>query len=125
MTHGEKALFRRGLLVSASGAVEPREFDSPVSTGQSELLEWTQKERVLMGLTFRARVKGGLLEPLEKMDLPEGKEVLITVLKVPAGRDDEASRRSFGSWKGTIDAEELIRNIYADRLISTRPVPKL
>jgi len=78
-----------------------------------------------MGLTIRARVKGGKLEPLEKIDLPEGKEVLVTILRVPASRDAEAFRRSAGSWKGTIDAEELIRNIYADRLISTRPVPKL
>lgn len=78
-----------------------------------------------MGLTIRARVKGGKLEPLEKVDLPEGKEVLITILRRPASRDLDAFRRSFGSWKGTIDAEELIRNIYADRLISTRPEPKL
>ena len=78
-----------------------------------------------MGLTIRARVKGGKLEPLEKVDLPEGKEVLVTILRVPAKEDAEAFRRSAGSWKGTIDAEELIRNIYADRLISTRPEPKL
>ena len=78
-----------------------------------------------MGSTIRARVKGGKLEPLERVDLPEGKEVLVTILRVPAGQDDDGFRRSAGSWKGTIDAEELIRNIYADRLISTRPVPKL
>jgi hypothetical protein len=34
-------------------------------------------------------------------------------------------RASAGGWKGLIDAEELKRNIYADRLISTRPEPKL
>ena len=33
--------------------------------------------------------------------------------------------RSAGGWKGTIDADELIKNIYADRLISTRPEPRL
>lgn len=78
-----------------------------------------------MGLTIRARVKGGKLELLEEIDLPEGEEVLVTILKRPEKRDWDASRRSFGSWKGTIDAEALIRNIYADRLISTRPEPKL
>jgi len=78
-----------------------------------------------MGEMIRARVKGGVLEPLEKMDLPEGKEVLVTVVGLPAGRSGEGLRRSFGRWKGTIDAEALIRNIYADRLISTRPEPKL
>ena len=37
-----------------------------------------------MGDTIRARVKGGVLEPLEKMDLPEGKEVLLSIVGVPA-----------------------------------------
>jgi predicted DNA-binding antitoxin AbrB/MazE fold protein len=65
------------------------------------------------------------LEPLEKLDLPEGKEVFVRVIAVPARRSGEGLRRSFGSWKGTIDAEKLIRDIYDDRLISTRPEPKL
>ena len=75
--------------------------------------------------TIRARVKGGVLEPLEKVDLAEGKEVLVTIIGVPAQGNRDAFRRAFGRWKGTIDAEALIRNIYADRLISTRPEPKL
>jgi hypothetical protein len=33
--------------------------------------------------------------------------------------------RSAGGWKGLIDAEELKGNIYANRLISTRPEPRL
>lgn len=78
-----------------------------------------------MGGTIRARVKGGVLEPLEKLDLPEGKEVLVTVIGVSVRRNREAFRRAFGSWKGTIDAEKLIHDIYEDRLISTRPEPKL
>ena len=78
-----------------------------------------------MGETIRARVKGGVLEPLEKLDLPEGKEVLVTVIAIPTRRSGEGLRRSFGSWQGTIDAEKLIRDIYEDRLISTRPEPKL
>jgi hypothetical protein len=36
-----------------------------------------------------------------------------------------ALRASAGGWKGLNDVEELKRNIYADRLISTRPAPKL
>lgn len=78
-----------------------------------------------MGETIRARVKGGTLEPLERMDLSEGEEVLVTIREVPAQRNRDAFRRAFGKWKGTIDAEALIQNIYADRLISTRPEPKL
>jgi len=78
-----------------------------------------------MGGTIRARVRGGVLEPLEKTDLPEGKEVLITVVRVAEGSDREAFLRSKGSWKGLIDAEKLIHDIYEDRLIDTREEPKL
>jgi predicted DNA-binding antitoxin AbrB/MazE fold protein len=78
-----------------------------------------------MGETIRVRIRGGMLEPLEKVDLPEGQEIMITILDVPAERDFEAFRRAAGGWKGTIDAEALIRNIYADRLVSIRPEPRL
>jgi predicted DNA-binding antitoxin AbrB/MazE fold protein len=78
-----------------------------------------------MSGTIRARVKGGVLEPLEKVDLPEGKEVLITVINVAEDPDDEAFLRSRGGWRGLIDAEKLIRDIYEDRLIDTREEPKL
>ena len=73
-----------------------------------------------MGPTIRARVKGGKLEPLEKIDLPEGKEVLVSILGDTASHDAEAFRRSAGSWKGLVDAEALIRKIYENRLVSTR-----
>jgi hypothetical protein len=47
------------------------------------------------------------------------------IVEVPARENREAFRRAFGSWKGTIDAEKLIHNIYEDRLIYTRPEPRL
>jgi predicted DNA-binding antitoxin AbrB/MazE fold protein len=78
-----------------------------------------------MGATIRVRVKGGVLEPLERLDLPEGEEVLVTVVETPTPADREAFERAFGGWKGTIDAEKLKCDIYEDRLISTRPEPKL
>jgi len=68
-----------------------------------------------MGGTIRVRVRGGMLEPLEKIDLPEGKEITITIFDVPGEADVEAFRRSAGAWKGLIDAEALIRDIYANR----------
>ncbi|MGA9055588.1 MAG: antitoxin family protein [Terriglobia bacterium] len=77
-----------------------------------------------MGGTIRARVKGGVLELLETTDLPEGKEVLITVIGVAEDPDDEAFLRSAGSWKGLIDAEKFIRDVYEDRLLNTREEPK-
>jgi predicted DNA-binding antitoxin AbrB/MazE fold protein len=78
-----------------------------------------------MGSTIRVRVRGGVLEPIEKLDLPEGTEVTITILEVPPESDTDAFRRSFGSWKGTIDAEDLIRKIRESRAVSTRPEPRL
>lgn len=78
-----------------------------------------------MSGTIRARIKGGVIEPLEQLDLPEGQEVMVTILTVPTMADHHAFQRSAGQWKGTLDAEELIRNIYADRLVSTRPAPAL
>jgi len=64
------------------------------------------------------------LEPLEELDLPEGKEVFVRVIAVPARRSGEGLRLAFGSRKGTMDAEKLIRDIYEDRVISTRRHPK-
>ena len=78
-----------------------------------------------MAGTVRARFKRGNLELLEKVDLPEGKEVSVTILDTPSSHDLNAFRRAAGSWKGTIDADEFIKNIYEDRLRSTRPVPRL
>lgn len=84
-----------------------------------------RKGGTVMSGTIHARMKHGILEPLEKIDLSEGEEVMVTILEVPSRRDFEAFRRSAGAWKGTIDAKALIRNIYADRLISTRRRPRL
>ena len=78
-----------------------------------------------MSTTIRARVRRGMLELLEKIDLPEGKEVMVTILDTPSPEDRGAFRRAAGAWKGHMDAATLIKNIYADRLISTRPEPRL
>jgi predicted DNA-binding antitoxin AbrB/MazE fold protein len=79
-----------------------------------------------MAKEFRARFSHGMLEPLDAVDLKEGEEVKVIIVERPKGKGMlEALRASAGGWKGLIDAEELKRNIYADRLISTRPEPKL
>lgn len=75
-----------------------------------------------MGGTFRARVSRGLLEPLEKVELPEGKEVTVTIVEIASDRDFEAFRRSFGGWKGTIDAEDPDPEYSRE---SSRPEPRL
>jgi len=84
-----------------------------------------RKRKPIMSGTVRARVKRGMLELLEKVDIPEGTEVSVTILETPSPKSADGLRRSAGGWKGLIDAEKLIENIYAARLISTRPVPRL
>ena len=78
-----------------------------------------------MSGTFRARVRAGMLELLEHLELPEGTEVSVTILETPTPKSADGLRRSAGSWQGLVDAEQLIEHIYADRLISTRPAPRL
>jgi predicted DNA-binding antitoxin AbrB/MazE fold protein len=84
-----------------------------------------KRRKSRMADTIRARVRRGMLELLEKVDLPEGTEVTVTIEKTTTDADREAFRRSAGGWKDTVDAEALIKNIYDSRMISTRPVPKL
>ena len=83
------------------------------------------KEKDLMSSTVRARVRAGMLELLEEVNLPEGTEVTVTILDEPSAADREAFRRAAGGWKETVDADTLIKNIYESRLLSTRPVPHL
>jgi predicted DNA-binding antitoxin AbrB/MazE fold protein len=78
-----------------------------------------------MAGTVRARVGRGVLELLEKVDLPEGKEVLVTILETPDGRNLAAFARAAGSWKGTMDVEAFLKNNAKSRRRSTRPVPRL
>lgn len=75
--------------------------------------------------TIRARMKGGMIEPLDRVDLPEGQEIELTILTTPTASDRDAFQCSAGQWKGTLDADALIRQIYADRVVSTRPTPTL
>jgi predicted DNA-binding antitoxin AbrB/MazE fold protein len=78
-----------------------------------------------MAKTIRARFSRGLIEPLEKIDLEEGKEITVTIVEASLGEKEDAFERSAGGWKGLIDAEKLIQDIYADRLLSPRAEPKL
>lgn len=78
-----------------------------------------------MGATIRARFSHGVLEPLEHVDIPEGEVLTVTILRLPTKGEPGGLERSAGGWKDLIDCEELKRNIYADRLITTRPEPRL
>lgn len=74
---------------------------------------------------IRARFSHGVIEPLEKVNVTEGKELEVTIEEKPTKAEDESFLKAAGSWKGLINAEEMIKNIYADRHISTRPEIKL
>ena len=79
-----------------------------------------------MAREIRARFTKGKIEPLEEIDLEEGTEVRVIIPEPATGKSViEALRSTAGAWKGTHDPEELKRNIYENRLISTRPEPKL
>ena len=79
-----------------------------------------------MSKTIKARFRNGVIEPLEEIELKEGEEFSLTIVRVPEiSEDGDAFSESRGGWKGLIDCEELKRNIYADRLIHTRPEVKL
>lgn len=83
-----------------------------------------------MEKTIKARFMNNAFVPLEKLEikLEEGEEVAITVSErstpLKAEKIIKALRATAGGWSGLIDAEEFKRNIYADRLISTRPKTK-
>jgi predicted DNA-binding antitoxin AbrB/MazE fold protein len=78
-----------------------------------------------MPKTIRARFSKGIIEPLEKVDIADGKEITVMIMDVPLKRKKNIFERSAGAWKGTIDADKLIENIYADRLLPTRREPRL
>lgn len=79
-----------------------------------------------MAKEIRARFSKGVIEPLEELELEEGEEVVIAILERAKEKGmREALRATAGAWKDLIDCEELKRNIYADRLMSTRPEPNL
>jgi hypothetical protein len=53
-------------------------------------------EVTLVGTTIKARFSGGVLEPLEKLDLMEGQEVTVTLFSVPLKRDGDWLTRTAG-----------------------------
>lgn len=75
--------------------------------------------------TIRARYSKGVFEPLDKVDMAEGKEVTVTIVEASTEYGGDDFEKSAGRWKGTLDAAKLIKKIYADRLVTTRSQPRL
>lgn len=67
--------------------------------------------------SVKATYRNGVLEPLEELDLEDGESVVVTISgRRITERDLETMRSSFGSWRGRVDAEKLIREIYEARI---------
>ena len=65
--------------------------------------------------TLNARFTRGVLEPLEPLELEEGKKVTITIIPVPAKPRADWLTRTAGGWTGLVDCEKLKRDIYEGR----------
>ena len=72
-----------------------------------------------MTKTIKAKYHGGIIEPMEKLDIEEGKE-LVVIITDTKNEDNDPLDTTFGGWNTLINAEDLKKNIYADRSISTR-----
>ncbi len=71
--------------------------------------------------SIRATYRDGVLEPSEELDLEDGEVVVVTISGRRITEEDlEVMRSSFGAWKGKIDAEKLIEEIYEARLTGSR-----
>lgn len=72
--------------------------------------------------TIKAKFSHGTFTPLDPPPpelVHEGDEVLLAVSRMtPAS--GSLVQETAGSWRGLLDGEELKRNIYADRLVTTR-----
>lgn len=81
-------------------------------------------EGTTMIANVRATYSSGVLTPLEPLDLEEGKEVTLSIddaARLSVEESRRMTRSAAGRWKGTHDPDELLRNIYSDRLIQSRP----
>lgn len=80
-----------------------------------------KKQRGIIERKIKAKFSNEVIKPLEKLDIKEGKEITITIKESASEitKTIKSLRNSFGGWKGLIDAEELKRDIYEDRLINT------
>lgn len=71
--------------------------------------------------SIRAKYEDGVLKPSERLEVEDGAEVVVSVSVPRITADDvEASKSTAGVWKGKFDADQIIREIYEDRLTGTQ-----
>ena len=67
--------------------------------------------------SIRATYTDGVLKPRARLNLEDGAEVMVTISTTTISEDRlQVMRSSAGSWEGDVGAEEMIDDIYADRL---------
>ena len=89
----------------------------------------------------RARFSGGVLHPLEPLDLAEGQEVLVSIEELSTSDSAESTevepnwtpyspeiarkalRATAGAWKGQVDGEALKKMLYEARRTGSREMP--
>ncbi len=65
---------------------------------------------------IRAKYSKGKIEPLEDIDLREGEEITITIQERRSAVDaDDAFVRAAAAWKGTLDFDLYLKDLYAAR----------
>ena len=82
----------------------------------------------MLAKAIKAKYKNGVLELLEKVDLPEGTEVTISLEPSDVLSEEEKRRRflsAAGGWKDLLDCEQFLKDVYESRKIHTRPAVKL
>jgi hypothetical protein len=71
--------------------------------------------------TIRARYSQGKLEPLEPLELAEGSEILVSVTAPEAIPVTDPTGATAGGWRELLDCEMFEEDVYANRLLQTRP----
>lgn len=82
----------------------------------------------MLSKTVKAKYKNGVLELLERLDLPEGVEITISFEPLEVLSEGEKKQRflsAAGGWKDLLDCEEFIKDVYESRKIRTRAEVKL
>lgn len=79
-----------------------------------------------MKKTIRVKFSNGVFVPLEELELEEGIELPISFEQkylIPLEERIERARAVAGSWKGLVDGEAMIREIYEARRLGSRLPP--
>ena len=75
---------------------------------------------------IKAKYSEGVFVPQERLDLEEGKEVVVSVGEIVSpGSAVESLGASAGGWIGMHDPKKLKRKFYGARIAGSRQMPEL